>query len=217
MDGGVQCLTNYFVANSIFWNSGPGSLPSLLVLNGNYTSDVYVQYQYTLVNAAYDQDGKLRSIYGGIAADPKWLDPANGSYDLGPTSPALNTGAENGLLGMPSNDMIGQARNIGVHPDMGALIERGKVVLTISSAITITRVPGSLRQAILDANVNADDRPRSSPAARPVPAGDRARHDAAPITSPVRIWGFSQNGGRRTRPLLHPSACCSTVETLATD
>jgi len=194
--GGDNVTTNYFnVANSIFWNSGPGSLPSLLVLNGNYTSDVYVQYQYTLVNAAYDQDGKPRSIYGGIAADPKWLDPANGSYDLGPTSPALNTGAENGILGMPSNDMIGQARNIGVHPDMGALESNGSVVPTYIVSNTDNSGAGSLRQAILDANANAADQAEiifQLPGACPqVIALDTT---LPPITSPVRIWGFSQNG-----------------------
>ena len=132
--GGSNVTTNYFdVSNSIFWHSGPG-LPSLIIFNGNGTSNVYAQYQYTLVKAAYDQDGQPQGVYGGFATDPKWLDPANGSYDLGPTSPALNTGAENGILGMPPNDMIGQARNIGVHPDMGALESNGSVVPGASAA-----------------------------------------------------------------------------------
>ena len=194
--GGSNLTTNYFyVSNSIFWNSGPGPLPGLAVINGNYTADVYGQFQYTLVDYANDQDGKPAPNYGGIAADPKWLSPANGSYDLGPTSPALNTGAENGILGMPSNDMIGQARNIGVHPDMGALESNGSVVPTYIVSNTDDSGAGSLRQAILDANANAADQADiifQLPGACPQVIG--LDTTLPPITSPVRILGYSQSG-----------------------
>jgi len=194
--GGSNLSTNYFyVANSIFWNSGPGSLPSLYIGNGNYTSDVYGQYQYTLVNYAQDQDGNPQAVYGGIAADPKWLDPANGSYGLAATSPALNTGAENGILGMPSNDMIGQARDIGVHPDMGALESNGSVVATYIVSTTADSGAGSLRQAIVDANANAQNQ---AEIIFQLPGGCPqviALNSPLPdITSPVRISGYSQAG-----------------------
>ncbi len=193
--GGDNVTTNeFYVANSIFWHSGPG-LPGIYVSNGNYTSDAYVQVQYTLVNLVHDQDGNPQDVYGGIAADPKWLDPANGSYGLGPASPALNTGAENGILGMPSNDMIGQARNIGVHPDMGALESNGSVVPTYIVSTTADSGAGSLRQAILDANANAADQAEiifQLPGSCPQVIG--LDTTLPPITSPVRISGYSQAG-----------------------
>jgi hypothetical protein len=193
--GGDNVTTNeFYVANSIFWHSGPG-LPGIYVSNGNPTSDAYVQVQYTLVNVVHDQDGNPQDVYGGIAADPKWLDPANGKYDLGPASAALNTGAANGILGMPSNDMIGQARDIGVHPDMGALESNGSVVATYIVSTTADSGAGSLRQAILDANANPVDQGEiifQLPGACPqVIALSSPLPD---ITSPVRISGYSQAG-----------------------
>jgi hypothetical protein len=194
--GGSNLTTNYYyVSNSIFWNSGPGGLPSLYISNGNSSSNVYGQFQYTLVNYAQDQDGNKQDVYGGIAADPKWLDPANGSYDLGPGSPALDAVAQIGQLGLPSNDMIGQSRDLGQHPDMGALESNGSTAPTYIVGNTNDHDGGSLRQAILDANANTKDRgdiifqlPGTCPQVitldSPLPS----------ITSSVRILGYSQAG-----------------------
>ena len=193
--GGSNVTTNYFaVSNSIFWHIGYG-LPELVIYNGNGTSNVYAQYQYTLAINAYDQDGKVQNIYGGFAADPKWLDPANGDYGLGVGSPALNAGASNGLLGLPTNDMIGQARNLGANPDMGALESNGSTVPTYIVSNTADSGAGSLRQAIIDANANAQD---PGEIVFQLPGGcPQVIAPTAPlpdIVSPVRISGYSQYG-----------------------
>jgi hypothetical protein len=193
--GGSNVTTNYFyVSNSIFWHSAAG-LPSVQVINGNGTSNAYADVEYTLVNYVGDQDGNPQDVLGGIAADPKWLDPANGSYDLGPGSPALDAVAQIGQLGLPSNDMIGQARDLGPHPDMGALESNGSVAPTYIVGNTNDSGGGSLRQAILDANKNSKDRgdiifqlPGGCPQVITLDA------PLPDITSSVRILGYSQAG-----------------------
>jgi trimeric autotransporter adhesin len=200
--GGGACLStgptyyvsNYFnIANSIFWHSGPG-LPSIVSRWNNHTSNFNIQIRTTLLHAIYDENGNPFAFTEQVDADPKWIAPASGSYDLGPGSPARDAGFAQSNLGLPSNDMIGQARFLGPNPDLGALESNGSTVPTYIVSNVADAGAGSLRQAILDANAANDPAEIifQLPGACPhVIALDSVLPD---VTSPVRIDGYSQAG-----------------------
>jgi parallel beta-helix repeat protein len=145
-------VTNvFYIANSIFWNS-QGGPPSAYTLLDNNAATVYVNANYSVLHALYDENQTLVPIYAQVDADPKWIAPASGSYDLGPSSPAIDAGFAQSNLGLPSNDMIGQARLIGPNPDLGALESNGSTLPTYIVGNTNNDGAGSLRQAMLDAN-----------------------------------------------------------------
>jgi hypothetical protein len=56
---------------------------------------------------------------GNINTDPKFVNPAAGSYRLRPDSPCLNTGTAS-TPALPATDMDGGPRILGSAPDMGA-------------------------------------------------------------------------------------------------
>ena len=203
-------VTNTFVIdNSIFWHSGAG-LPVVSSLLNNGTANLYVQIRDTLLHAIYDEKGDPYTFYNQIDADPKWIAPATGSYDLGPGSPALDAGFPQSSLGLPSNDMIGQARFLGPNPDLGALESNGSTNPTYYVSNTADSGAGSLRQAIIDANANKLDEgdivfqlpggcPQVIALASPLPD----------IVSPVRILGYSQAGSAPNQDpdLFEPTLC----------
>ena len=192
--GSTYYVSNYFnIANSVFWHSAPG-LPSIVSRWNNHTSTFNLQIRTTLVHSVYDKDNNLVGFTEQVDADPKWIAPASGSYDLGPGSPARDAGYPQSNLGLPSNDMIGQARFLGPNPDLGALESNGSTVPTYIVSNGADSGAGSLRQAILDANAANDmgDIIFQLPGACPhVIALDSLLPD---ITSPVRIEGYSQAG-----------------------
>ncbi|HSE11596.1 MAG TPA: right-handed parallel beta-helix repeat-containing protein [Rudaea sp.] len=192
--GPEDYVSNYFdIANSIFWHSAPG-LPSIVSQWNNHNSNFNLQIRSTLVHSVYDQNNNLAAFTEQVDADPKWIAPASGSYDLGPGSPALDMAYPDVNLGLPSNDMIGQARYIGPYPDLGALESNGSTVPTYIVSNTADSGAGSLRQAVLDANASIDqgDIIFQLPGGCPQVIG--LNSPLPDVTSPIRILGYSQAG-----------------------
>lgn len=87
-------------------------------------------------------------------ADPLWINPVQGNYTLAANSPAINIGDSNPVGGVPAHDISSHPRWVGSLPDLGAY-ESPYVGLNTASLFVSTLAdsgPGSLRQALLDAN-----------------------------------------------------------------
>jgi hypothetical protein len=146
---------SFLISNSIFWNSAGGP-PQAVVQRNSEQSNIGVSAQNSILHLLTDQNGTPVSFDGQIDAAPAWNSPASGDYGLHPGSPAIDTGVINAPLGLPSTDMVGQIRPGGPLPDLGALEWNGSAVPTGIVTNANDSGAGSLRQAILDANANAN-------------------------------------------------------------
>lgn len=93
-----------------------------------------------------------------LVANPKFVNPAAGAYDLAAGSPAINSGAPIQFYGAPSKDLINNPRIVGSLIDRGALESSfddrtGFVVTTTAdNGSNTTPTPNSLRAAIKAGN-----------------------------------------------------------------
>jgi hypothetical protein len=93
---------------------------------------------------------------GSINSSPQFVDPANLDFRLQATSPGINSGTPNASL-QAQQDFAGGPRWFGDRPDRGAFESSiGTTATTIVVTNTSDSGPGSLRQAILDANAAAN-------------------------------------------------------------
>jgi parallel beta-helix repeat protein len=97
--------------------------------------------------------GSAGNIVGG---DPKFVNAAAGDYRLQSTSPAINAGTTS--IAVSGVDLDGHPRVVGSTVDMGAY--ESTIDDTIPQTIVVTSAdaegPGTLNQAIADANANPD-------------------------------------------------------------
>lgn len=127
-----------------------------------------------------------------VGVDPQFINPAAGNYRIQVTSPAVNTGVVSSS--MASVDLAGNTRVVGSTVDMGAYETTVDDTIPLTLVVTNTSDsgPGSLRQAILDANTNEDfsyidfNIPGNCPRVI-VPASNLPT-----ITNGVRINGWTQ-------------------------
>jgi Right handed beta helix region len=130
-----------------------------------------------------------------VGTDPLFVNAAGGNYRLQNASPAVNTGVVSSS--MANIDLAGNPRVVGSTVDRGAY--ESALDDTIPSTITVTTAndsgPGSLRQAILDANANPDfnfinfNIPGACPRVIAVTSADLPS-----IVNGVRIDGWTQPG-----------------------
>jgi parallel beta-helix repeat protein len=135
---------------------------------------------------------------GGSQVDPQFVDAAALDFRLSGTSPAINSGIPNG----PANagaDHDGGPRWTGEAPDRGAYESPiGSTATTLVVTSTNNSGPGTLRQAIIDANaapnvnrihfaIGSSCGPRVITLTTPLPD----------ITGPVVIDGYTQPGATR--------------------
>jgi trimeric autotransporter adhesin len=155
-NGPSQYVSNAFaLSNSIFWSSTSGP-PTIAVLQSGANAPIGVIAQNAIVHLLLDQDGDPFPFFGQIDADPAWNSPLSGDYVPAPGSPAVDAGVGDAPLGLPSTDMLGQTRPTGAEPDLGALEWNGSAIATVIVSNTNDGGGGSLRQAILDSNANAN-------------------------------------------------------------
>ena len=114
-----------------------------------------------------------------------------------PSAPVINVGTNAPQGGLPASDHDGGPRRVGTRPDVGAY----ESVVNDTAVLMVTNTndsgPGSLRQAINEANTNPDTKtiefnipgtcPRLISPATPLP----------PLTEPVSIRGYTQPGSSR--------------------
>lgn len=99
--GGVQCIVAAPLRNSIVWaNQGDDAQISAACAP-----------TYALVS------GPVHSGAGNFSADPDFVDPAAGDYDIGPDSGAIDRGDPTSTGG---SDIHGDPRRDGAMADLGA-------------------------------------------------------------------------------------------------
>ncbi|MCE3003732.1 MAG: right-handed parallel beta-helix repeat-containing protein [Xanthomonadaceae bacterium] len=169
------------------------------VMDGTYTSGgiVIVTGAVTVNHNAFD--GGFTFSSGG-SASPQFdnvvgIDPMfDASFVPQAGSSLVNSGTNSIVGGLPSVDFAGSPRRIGSRVDRGARESTISDVDTLTVTSSADSGPGTLRQAILDANVTAIEEtiafnlsgscPRSISLATPLPT----------ISSTVTIDGFTQPG-----------------------
>lgn len=135
---------------------------------------------------------------GTLTSNPLFVNPAALNFRLQASSPAINTAFPASSL-LVQQDFSGGPRWFGEAPDRGAFESSiGTTATTITVQNTNDIGPGSLRQAILDANalpnvnriefdIGSTCGPRNIVLATPLPT----------ITGPVVIDGYTQPGAVR--------------------
>lgn len=176
---------NFNVSNNIFWGSA----------GVDFT--LRTQSALPIVRAWHNLWGSVTvpilEGFGNISVDPA-LD-AN-ARPIAPSSPAINSGRNAPPGGLPAVDIDGGPRVVGSAVDLGAyetnVVDLAELVVTHAG----DSGPGSLRQAILDANTLPD----VSTIRFAIPGANGAiLVPASPypdIVTPMRIDGFTQTGAQ---------------------
>jgi trimeric autotransporter adhesin len=144
--------TTINVYNSILWSSGANHA----TFTGNLSSGTEVFFANNVMTSHFIT-GTLPVIQNQINAAPGWANPAAANYRLSvsPLSVAINSGTAAVSFGTePSTDIESSVRVIGSAPDRGAyesaVDDHDQIVVTN----TLDSGAGSLRQAIISANVS---------------------------------------------------------------
>jgi parallel beta-helix repeat protein len=186
------------IINNIFRNhAGPWDLRVI-------GSDAFDSLDVVVKNNVY-ASGRLDvlGIWGYVpggqqSVDPLFVNPAALDYRISNTSPVINTGLPYGSPGAGA-DHDGGTRWTGQAPDRGAYESSiGSTATTLVVTNTLDSGPGSLRQAIIDANgspnvnriefaIGGSCGPRVITLATALPD----------ITGPVVIDGYTQPGASR--------------------
>lgn len=169
------------------------------VLDGTYTSGGIVIVNGVVTVNHNALDGGFAYIGGG-SASPEFdndlvIDPMfDAEFVPQAGSPLINSGTNSIAGGLPSVDHAGGPRRIGSRVDRGARESTISDLITLTVTSSADAGPGTLRQAILDANVTAVAEtiefnlagvcPRIISLATPLPT----------ISSTLSIDGFTQPG-----------------------
>lgn len=146
-----------------------------------------------------------------LNVDPLFVDAAGGDFRLQGASPAINTGRTDvNLVGQ--RDFEGNPRWFGQAPDRGAFesnIGSTSPVLTVTNANDAG--PGSLRQALIDANAAPDLNAIRFNIAGACPRTITLASLLPDIVHPVAIEGYSQPGSARNTAVLGWNASLCVV------
>jgi hypothetical protein len=138
------------------------------------------------------------SSSGNLQVDPQ----LDGNYrPLEPGSPMIDSGSDFPPGGLPSRDHAGGVRRVGVRVDRGAYESSISSVPVLTVTSTASSGPGTLRQAILDANADPDENRIVFSLPVACPAILSLVSALPPLTAPATIAGETQAGSRET---LHP-------------
>lgn len=129
---------------------------------------------------------------GNFSADPLFVNAAGGNFRLQLTSPAINRGV---TFSDATRDLDGNGRLVGSRTDLGAWETNLNDLTQVVVSNTADSGAGSLRQAIIDANANADA--TLIRFAVPGTCGSQGILLLSPlpdVTTPVTIDGYTQAG-----------------------
>ena len=116
------------IVNSMFWdNAGPvwvSGATELVITNSLFsrskggTEILWAKSPEVTIARYEDVPKRLPGSRGVlIGSDPRFVDPDQGDFRLGPTSPAIDRGSN--LEHPPRHDLAGRPRRIGERPDLG--------------------------------------------------------------------------------------------------
>lgn len=202
----------YYVArfqSTILWASS-GALPRIRGEKNdpNDGNDLFVAPDDSLFHG-FTGEGVLAPPLNWLDTSPLWTNAGADDYSLTLASPAVNTGWHQPFGGLPDTDMHGHPRVVGSEPDRGAIESPYSDLDAFVVTNTNDSGPGSLRQALADANSigNPGTIDFAIPGACPHMI---ALSSALPdIVSPVTIDGYSQPGSQRNGdPLAFDATLC---------
>lgn len=200
--GTVQVDSNDWsvdLASNIFRNNGAIDIrltkhPSQPNIPATLRNNIY---------AVLDANRPLTSAPAAtLNVDPLFVDAANGNFRLQGASPAINSGRTNSNL-LGQRDFEGNPRWYGEAPDRGAFesnIGSTSPVLTVTNANDAG--PGSLRQALTDANAAPDLNIIRFAITGACPRTITLASLLPDIVHPVAIDGYSQPGASRNTAVL---------------
>ncbi|MBP6504715.1 right-handed parallel beta-helix repeat-containing protein [Dokdonella sp.] len=135
---------------------------------------------------------------GSLDADPQFVNPAQGNYELGGTSTSINSGFPQANV-ENDRDLKGDPRRFSIAADRGAL--ESPVGSTATTLVVTTSADsgfGSLRQALLDANQSSNfNRIEFDIGNSCGPRVLNLASDLPSVLHPVQIDGYSQPGSAR--------------------
>lgn len=183
---GDSQAVDFHLSNNVFWNNTGADVT---LASGSAMPSVHARHNIWQSTPALP----LATSAGNLTSNP--LIGADGRPSE-PASPAINSGLATPPGGLPGVDLDGGPRVVGSTVDRGAY-ESG--VVDIADLVVTNAAdsgPGSLRQAIVDAN--SHPAPSTIRFAIPGPNG-AILIPAAPypdVVAPLRIDGFSQSGAQ---------------------
>jgi hypothetical protein len=196
------------LASNIFRNNGPIDIrlykhPSQPSIPATLRNNIY---------ATLDANRPLTSAPAAtLNVDPLFVDAAAGNFRLQGASPAINSGRTSVNL-LENLDFDGNPRWFGAAPDRGAFesnIGSTATVLTVVNANDAG--PGSLRQALIDANAAPNLNIIRFDIAGACPRTITLASLLPDIVHPVAIEGYSQPGASRNTAVLGWNATLCVV------
>ena len=135
--------------NSIFWGHPDGDVRLRQV---GVIDSIISQNTWGGISVV---PGLTQSATGTLTSDPQFAAPASNNFELGGTSTSINSGSI-----LPNSatdvDLKGDARQFSTAPDRGGLESAvGSTAATITVTSAADSGAGTLRQALLDANLTA--------------------------------------------------------------
>lgn len=185
--GGARAALNVCLTGTVARNVFRFNLPRDLDLFPGNAINV-VRNLYDLVPS--DPIGGQNT--GNFNADPMFVNAGADNFRLQPASPAVNAGTTFTDI---ARDLDGNPRRVGSRTDLGAYETNVDDLTQLVVTNTSDNGPGSLRQAILDANANPNH--NLIRFALPGACGSQGILLLTPlpdITTPVTIDGYTQAG-----------------------
>lgn len=187
--------------NNVFWGNADTDIrlvnpsPDVTTIDAVLRNNLYT---------SIDSNRALRTPpTGTLSSNPQFVNAAAGDWRLATTSPAINSGRVDANL-LNQKDFEGNVRWYGDAPDRGAFESN---IGTTATVLTVTNTsdsgPGSLRQALIDAN--AAPNPNRIHFAIGSTCGPRVITLASllpTIAHPVVIDGYTQPGASRNTAVL---------------
>ncbi len=172
--------------NNVFWSNGT----DLAMTKGK------LEMANNILGTRVLDGVTIATEVGTMVGDPRFWDPSNGNYRLANNSPAINRAFS--VLAV-SSDHDGGPRVYGDAGDLGAF--EAEIGSTAQKLVVTNRNnsgPGSLRQALTDANALPDENTIEFAIGTSCgPQVIRLLSVLPEIREPVRILGYTQPGAQR--------------------
>ncbi len=181
--------SKFRLANNIAW----GNVTDIwLTTNGSSGSPANARFYNNIYANKVGIEGG--GSIGTLNSDPQFINAGSGNFQIATTSPAVNSGSSSYVIG--DVDVLGRTRVIGSQPDRGAYETGVNDAIATTQIVTNTNDsgPGSLREAILNANASTDFTFIDFDIPGACPRTINLLSNLPSITSGARINGFTQPG-----------------------
>lgn len=215
---GALCLTRsdlpetddwrLFASSNVFW----GNLTDIRLRKRAAVNSIDARlYNNVLGNGVNANRPLAMTPVATSTGDPQFANPAGNDWHLSSASPAINSARVNVNL-LQQKDFEGNPRWYGEAPDRGAFESN---IGTTATVLTVTNTndtgPGSLRQALIDANAAPNVNRIHFNISGACPRVITLASLLPTIAEPVIIDGYTQPGSSRNSAVLGNSATLCVV------